>query len=187
MTGKSQTIGDFTFSRPFLKFADTDDREFIGDRRHFYLSGGSGQLEGPVSRKSRPSPGKWPGIKSPIILRVFLESPVIFNPGIFPGNLPGNLRELECSRVRKVCGKEYFVASRQDGRRDHLVSVTCLPRANDFRQNRRKRNRLIEKYWLSREVINSLVDEFTGGDLLRDTIQYEKLFAVRENTGNLLF
>ena len=37
---------------------------------------------------------------------------------------------------------------------------------------------IIERYWSSREVINSLVDEFTGGNLSRDTVQYEKLSAV---------
>ena len=46
-------------------------------------------------------PGKSPG-NYPISFRVFLESPVNFDPVIFPDNLPGNLRELWSSRYSPV-------------------------------------------------------------------------------------
>ena len=61
----------------------------------------------------------------------------------------------------------------------------CRPRTYQERTilNKIEEREIIERYWLSREVINSLVDEFSGENLSRDTIQYEKLSAVRENSG----
>ena len=113
---------------------------------------------------------------------MFPECPAIFNPGIFPGNLPVNLRELECSR--KVYGKQYFCHDKTRWPPEEDIFATVYRRRTYQERivlDKTTEREIIERYRLSREGINWLVEEFTGQDLERDTT-YAKMSA-HENTG----
>ena len=63
---------------------------------------------------------------------MFLETPVIFDPVNFPGNLPGNLREVLTSR--KVTGKSKCCIDKQNGGRRR--TYFCLARRQRSNQRR---------------------------------------------------
>ena len=73
---------------------------------------------------------------------MFLETPVIYDPGKLPGKLPGNLREVMTSRKVpvKFTGSNILLQENKMAAGGGHLSVAYLPRAIDFRQNRRKRN-----------------------------------------------
>ena len=77
---------------------------------------------------------------------MFLETPVIYDPGKLPGKLPGNLREVMTSRkvpVKFTGSNILLQENKMAAGGGHFcpgLSVAYLPRAIDFRQNRRKRN-----------------------------------------------
>ena len=126
--------------------------------------------------KSRYQPARYKVKVPDNFTAVSLESPVIFNPGIFPGNLPGNLREAIFCCIKTRWPPEAISVTK-------MAWGTCTwqrPRAYQERTilDKIEEREIIERYWLSREVINSFADEFTGGDLSRDTIH--QLYTARE-------
>ena len=106
---------------------------------------------------------------------MFLETPVIFDPVNFPGNLPGNLREVLTSR--KVTGKSQMLQSLTKWRPQ--ADLFCLARRQRSYQRRpflvdMADCEFIERFRLSRGRIEWLVEEMKE-ELERNTARRSPL------------